>query len=139
MAVHEIPQAWKDHDASVMPYVREHRVLGQLRLALGLGLLALGFRAHFFNGLETDLSRHFSGFALYIAYFGVITGLWGLCSFGFSIAHYRVERRFGVSRQTPRSWLLDQVKGLALGAALGLIVLLFTWWAVTSLGAWWWV
>jgi STE24 endopeptidase len=40
----------------------------------------------------------------------------------FGVAGYRLSRRYGLSRQTPRGWLVDRAKGLAVGAVLGVVV-----------------
>jgi STE24 endopeptidase len=40
----------------------------------------------------------------------------------FAVAGHRLSRRFGLSRQTPRGWLADRAKGLAVGAVLGVAV-----------------
>jgi len=138
-AAQTIPAAWKAHDERVLPYVRAHRVIGQLRLGLGLALLALAFRQHAFSELEQHLTGTFSGFSLYVAFFGLLGAAWTALSFPLSLAGYWIERRHGVSRQTAGAWLLDQVKGLAVGSALALIVLLFAWWAVAALGQAWWI
>lgn len=50
-----------------------------------------------------------------------------------------IETRFGFNRQTWRSWLVDAVKSLLLGAALGLPLLGAILWAMGSLGPSWWL
>jgi Zn-dependent protease with chaperone function len=40
----------------------------------------------------------------------------------FAVAGYRLSRRYGLSRQTPRGWLADRAKGLGVGAVLGVAV-----------------
>jgi STE24 endopeptidase len=40
----------------------------------------------------------------------------------FAVAGYRLSRRFGLSRQSPRGWLADRAKGLGVGAVLGIAV-----------------
>lgn len=70
-----------------------------------------------------------------------------LVGLGFGLAdlplewrrQFGLEARFGFNTTTPRTWWLDRVKGLLLGAALGLPVLmlilqLFHW----AGGGWWW-
>ena len=130
---------WQAHDASVLPYVRAHRLLGHSKTALTVLLLALAFKTQWLAGLEKFLAESFSGFSLYAAFFGTVGAIAVGAGFPFSAGGYAIERHFGLSRQSVKSWLLDQVKGLVLGAALGLIVLLFTWWALTSLGDQWWL
>ncbi len=54
---------------------------------------------------------------------------------GYVLAH-----AFGLSRQTPRAWLVDWLKGALLGTLLGTLVGGAFVWIVISFGAaWWWV
>jgi STE24 endopeptidase len=53
---------------------------------------------------------------------------------------YTVPHAFGLSRQTPRAWLIDWLKATSLGAALGALVGGAFIWTVIAFGsAWWWV
>ena len=53
-------------------------------------------------------------------------------------AQFRLEEKFGFNKSTPRLWVTDKLKGLALGVAIGFPLL----WALLALvraagGAWW--
>ncbi|MGN6380172.1 MAG: M48 family metalloprotease [Gaiellales bacterium] len=48
-------------------------------------------------------------------------GLW-LLGLPFGVVGYRLSRRHGLSRQTPRGWFADRLKGAGVGAVLGGIV-----------------
>jgi STE24 endopeptidase len=52
---------------------------------------------------------------------------------------FRLEARFGFNRSTLRLWLLDLAKGLAIGVALGLPLLLAILWLMTRAGSLWWL
>jgi STE24 endopeptidase len=53
------------------------------------------------------------------AFFAVVSALSWLLSLPIVyVGGYLVERRFGLTRQSPRGWLGDQVKGLLLGTAI---------------------
>ncbi|HET6803217.1 MAG TPA: M48 family metallopeptidase, partial [Casimicrobiaceae bacterium] len=52
---------------------------------------------------------------------------------------FRIEERFGFNRSTMKLWLTDIVKGIAVGAVLGLPLALIVLWLMRSAGAWWWV
>lgn len=52
---------------------------------------------------------------------------------------FRLERRFGFSRMTPRLFLSDAVKGLLLSAILGLPLAAAVLWLMTEAGSFWWV
>src|SRR5262245_5561891 len=53
---------------------------------------------------------------------------------GFVLPH-----RFGQSNQTFRDWVIDQLKGLAVGAPIGLILLELLYLALRVTGALWWL
>jgi STE24 endopeptidase len=50
-----------------------------------------------------------------------------------------IEERFGFNRMTFRLWLLDLVKGLAVGAAFGLPLLYAVLWTARAAGDLWWL
>jgi STE24 endopeptidase len=52
---------------------------------------------------------------------------------------FRIEERFGFNRMTLRLWLVDLVKGLVVGAALGVPLALLVLWIMRSTGDAWWV
>lgn len=136
----ELAASWKAHDESVGPYVRWHRFLSSAQLFLGVVLLWGMLRSHFLLELEQWLSgRGFQGFALFLVFFGLMGAGWTLTTLPLSFSHYWIDRQFGVAKQSGAGWAADYLKGLVVGASLGLIVLLFTWFAATQLGDFWWV
>ena len=52
---------------------------------------------------------------------------------------FRIEERFGFNRMTLRLWLVDLVKGLAVGAALGVPLAVLVLWIMRSAGDIWWL
>ena len=52
-------------------------------------------------------------------------------------AQFRLEERFGFNKSTLRLWLTDRIKGLAIGAALGIPVMAFVLWLVGTTPLWW--
>ena len=75
--------------------------------------------------------------ALFVAIFGGIYFLINLplgYYSGFVLPH-----RFGQSNQTFKDWVIDQVKGLAIGAPLGLILLELLYLALRVTGDMWWL
>jgi STE24 endopeptidase len=50
-----------------------------------------------------------------------------------------VEQRFGFNRMTPRLWLADLAKGVAVAVALGLPLLMLALWLMRAAGAAWWL
>ncbi len=53
---------------------------------------------------------------------------------GFVLPH-----RFGQSTQDFKSWVMDQLKGLLIGAPLGLVVVELVYLALRLTGGWWWL
>jgi len=75
--------------------------------------------------------------ALYIAVFGGIYAILNLplgYYSGFILPH-----RFGQSNQNFKDWVIDQFKGLAIGAPLGLILLELLYLALRLTGNFWWL
>jgi STE24 endopeptidase len=136
----ELPESWRAHDERVGSYVGWHRFFSSLRLLVGVLVLWRLIGSHQLVVFEASLNaRGASGFSLFLWFFGTLAVLWELVTFPLSAAHYSVDRVFGVSRQSYWGWLSDYFKGLAVGASLGLIALLFVWYAVSHWGEWWWV
>ena len=52
---------------------------------------------------------------------------------------YVLPHRFGQSTQNFKGWLVDQLKGLLIGAPLGLILLELVYLALRLTGGWWWL
>jgi STE24 endopeptidase len=52
---------------------------------------------------------------------------------------FRIEERFGFNRSTLQLWLTDLVKGVAVGALLGLPLALLVLALMRSAGTWWWL
>jgi STE24 endopeptidase len=75
--------------------------------------------------------------ALYIIIFGGIYAILNLplgYYSGFILPH-----RFGQSNQNFKDWVIDQIKGLAIGAPLGLILLELLYLALRLTGNFWWL
>ena len=61
---------------------------------------------------------------------------------GLPLTLYRifgVEQRFGFNRMTLKLFVVDMLKGIALGAALGIPLLLAVLWLMVTAGTWWWL
>ncbi len=52
---------------------------------------------------------------------------------------FAIEARFGFNRVTPRLFVVDALKGLAVSAAIGVPVLLGLFWFMDATGALWWI
>jgi STE24 endopeptidase len=61
---------------------------------------------------------------------------------GFPLSFYSgyiLPHRYDQSNQTLRSWIGDQIKGLAINVSLGLLLLLVVYWLLRSAPDWWWL
>lgn len=52
---------------------------------------------------------------------------------------FKLESRFGFNRMTPKLFVADSIKGLLVGAALGLPLLAVILWLMSSAGSSWWI
>jgi STE24 endopeptidase len=52
---------------------------------------------------------------------------------------FRIEQRHGFNRMTPRLFIADMLKGMALAAVLGLPLAALVLWIMAAAGPWWWL
>jgi STE24 endopeptidase len=52
---------------------------------------------------------------------------------------FRIEQRHGFNRMTPRLFVADMLKGMALAAVLGLPLAALVLWIMAAAGPWWWL
>jgi len=75
--------------------------------------------------------------ALFVAIFG---GIYSIINLPLSYySGFVLPHRFGQSNQTLKDWIIDQVKGLAIAAPLGLILLELLYLALRVTGDLWWL
>ena len=75
-----------------------------------------------------------------VALLGAVALIGGAIALPFSWWRtFRIEERFGFNRTTLATWLADLVKGLAVGAVLGLPLAFVVLWLMRSAGAFWWI
>ena len=101
-----------------------------LALTLGGGLQALhGFWAQHLDGLWRGVALIFS-----------VTAISGIIDLPLSLyTQFVIEERFGFNRMSLRLFFLDLAKQLALGAAIGVPVLLAVLWLMARMGDTWWL
>ncbi len=136
----KLPQSWQDHDAKVKPYVWSHRAFSWAQTLLFWGVLVWGlssFRALHYQWSWMD--RGFSGFGLWLVYFGSLILLWKVFTLPFSVGGQWVEKEYALSRQSWGSWFVDFLKGLGVGAVLGAMALGLLYLAVVWGEQLWWV
>jgi STE24 endopeptidase len=118
--------------------------LGLLGTALGsallLGWTLLGGLDLLNTALRDALMPTWGAMAYQLALlaaFAVIGGLIELPLEWYST--FRVEQRHGFNRMTLRLWMADLVKGVAVGAVLGLPLAALVLWIMASSGGLWWL
>ncbi len=72
-----------------------------------------------------------------LAAFALISGLIELPLEWY--ATFRIEQRFGFNRMTPRLWLADLLKGVLVGAVIGLPLAALILWIMGAAGGLWWL
>jgi Zn-dependent protease with chaperone function len=103
----------------------------------GLAWLFFGWAIAFRNWLLTFTTNQWLLVALFVAIFGGIYSLINL-----PLAYYSgfvLPHRFGQSNQSFKDWVIDQIKGLAIGAPLGLLLLELLYLALRVTGDLWWL
>ncbi len=99
--------------------------------------LSLGWASALRDWLTTFTNNQWLLVALFVSIFGGIYSVINLplgYYSGFVLPH-----RFGQSNQTLRDWVIDQIKGLAVGAPLGLLLLELLYLALRVTGSLWWL
>ncbi|CAG1017242.1 STE24 endopeptidase [Burkholderiaceae bacterium] len=78
--------------------------------------------------------------AYQLALLGAFTLIGGLLDLPFDLySTFRIEHRFGFNRMTWRLYLADMLKGLLVGAAVGLPIAALILWIMGATGAMWWL
>ncbi len=104
-------------------------VLIALTLLGGLQWISETLRAW----IEADL-------AYQVAVVAAVVLLLAVVDLPFSwIRQFRIEQQFGFNRMTPRLWVIDLAKSLAVASLLGLPLLAATLWLMQRAGAAWWL
>jgi STE24 endopeptidase len=111
----------------------------QMLLSAAVALAAL------FSGVLPWLDRALAGrglggahlFAVYLIVLSIASGV---LSVPLSLWHtFVLEARFGFNRTTPRLWVIDRLKGLALQALIGVPILYAVYGFMRFTGAFWWL
>ena len=102
-----------------------------------LAWLFLGWSSSLRTWLMTIITNELLLIALYIIIFG---GVYAIINLPLSYySGFILPHRFDQSNQSLKDWVVDQLKGLAIGAPLGLILLELLYLALRLTGASWWL
>ena len=102
-----------------------------LALTIGGGMLLIhNLAATWFGG----------PYALGLAIFAGLMIVSSIISTPFDLYRtFVIEAKFGFNKSTWKLYLLDAIKGMALGAAIGIPLLLVTFWLMEKMGGLWWL
>jgi len=134
--------AERNSDSSrVKSYHQTGRILGVAGYVVDFVLLLVLLFAGWSVALRT-LAFHYSprpwlALLIYLLLFGAITQVAGL-PFSF-LEGFWLEHRYGLSNLTLAGWVKDQLKGLAVGSALGLLAAEFLYAAMRKWPEHWWI
>src|SRR4029450_7358550 len=99
--------------------------------------LFLGWAPSLRDWLTSFTSNPWLLVAFFVAIFG---GIYSVINLPLSYySGFVLPHRFGQSNQTLKDWIMDQIKGLAIGAPLGLILLELLYFALRVTGDMWWL
>jgi STE24 endopeptidase len=99
--------------------------------------LAFGWSIALRDWLLTFTSNQWILVAMFVAIFG---GMYSLINLPLSYySGFVLPHRFGQSNQTLKDWAVDQIKGLAVGAPIGLVLLELLYLALRVTGSLWWL
>jgi STE24 endopeptidase len=104
--------------------------------ALLIALTLLGGIDLFAGRLAQLVGRGFAFQILLVAAVVVVTALVDLPFEWYR--QFSLEQRYGFNRMTPRLFLIDLAKSVALAVVLGLPLLAIVLWLMEKAGAWWW-
>ncbi len=129
-----------EKQAQAKQYARIHRRLWLVDTLLSAAYLLLwlffGWARVLTGWLKTFTSNDWLLVLGFIIVFGGIASLLELPLSYYS--GYVLPHRFGQSTQALRGWVADQLKGLAIGVPVGLLVLELIYLALRLTGGWWW-
>jgi STE24 endopeptidase len=140
----DVPAAYRDfideptYDKSVAYTLAKNRieVLETLYDAAILGVILLsGILPWLWSAGMDTLGNGVWGQAVSLFLVFAILGLTGIPFEWYR--QFRLEERFGFNKSTIRLWIVDKVKGMLIGAAIGIPVLAFLVWLVGLTQFWW--
>ena len=86
------------------------------------------------------VAPRFGGLAYQLALLAAFALIGGLLDLPFDLhSTFRIEQRFGFNRMTWKLYLADQIKGIVIGAVIGLPIAALILWIMGATGALWWL
>jgi STE24 endopeptidase len=92
------------------------------------------------TAVRDAVQPRFGDMAYQLALFVSFTVIGGLLDLPFALwSTFRIEQRFGFNRMTWKLYVIDMLKGVALGAVIGLPIAALILWIMRATGALWWL
>jgi STE24 endopeptidase len=122
-------------------YKRDNTRFSYLTSSLGLLLMLLIFFMGGFGWVDGLLGTKTIPYIVHVLlFFGIFALLSDLFSTPFELyGTFVIEERYGFNRTTPRTFILDKLKGWLLGAVLGGGLLALITWIYLLTGKWFWL
>ena len=117
---------------------------GLLEMAFGaatlLGWTLLGGLDALNQTLNATALASYGSLVPQLAVLGVFAIISGVLDLPFTLySTFKIEERFGFNKMTFKLWLTDMVKGLAVGAVIGVPIVALILWLMSSTGSLWWL
>ena len=117
---------------------------GLVSMAFGsmvlLGWTLLGGLDLLNGALREAVAPRFGDLAYQLALVACFALIGGLLDLPFELySTFRIEQQFGFNRTTWRLYWADQLKGLLVGAVIGLPLVALILWIMGAAGPWWWL
>ncbi len=122
-------------------YKKENTVFSFYSSSFSLVLMLAVILTGFFGILDRYLASHVeSYYLLVLLFFGVLLFASDLLSIPFDLWDtFRIEEKYGFNTTTPRTFILDKLKGWLLMAVIGGGILLLITWIYTETGRYFWL
>lgn len=129
----------EEYNKSIL-YQKDNTYFGLISSVLSTIVMITVFKMGLLGDLNTVLATKFNGVFLSLAFFGVAYILSDLINIPFSLyKQFVIEEKYGFNKMSIGTYLLDKLKGYALAAILGGILLGSLLWLIESLGANFWL
>ncbi len=95
--------------------------------------------ARLIAGLTANLPAPFGRAAAMTLFVAVVVAGYEAVTLPFTYFRFQLERKYGLSSESLRTWVTDHLKALALGLALAVGAAAIVFLAIALSGPWWWV
>ncbi|MFC2091134.1 M48 family metallopeptidase, partial [Bacteroidota bacterium] len=122
-------------------YKKENTIFSLYSSTFSLAIMLAAILSGLFGILDQFLaSKVESYYLLVVLFFGILIFASDILSIPFALWDtFRIEEKYGFNKTTPRTFVLDKLKGWLLGAILGGGILILINWIYNETGKYFWV